>query len=76
MKAGPAVWPDPVFLLPPEKELALMQDVAAMFGPQSKLSHRAPCGICPQLPCPSFQIFYLDVVQAFLVSVLENIWAF
>jgi len=54
----------------------LTQRVAAMFGSQSKLLHGAPCGICPQLPAPSFQIFYLDVVQAFLLPLLDNIWAF
>lgn len=72
MKTGSAVWPDHIFLLPPLKELALMWDVAAMFGLQSKFSHRALCSICPQPPSPS-QIFYLNVVQDSPVPVSDNI---
>lgn len=43
-----------------------------MFGVQSKLSQRASCRICPQLPSHSFQVFYLDVVQAFTVSYVRE----
>lgn len=74
MRAAPVGCLGPTFLLSPRKELALMQDVAAMFGLQAFTEPHAKY-VLNSLHTP-FRAFTWTLFSHSQSVMLEDIWAF